>query len=131
MSANLDVEEIKERNKQLISEVLEAYPEKFGKQRAKHLGTFDADKSDCGVKSNLKSIPGVMTIRGCAYAGSKGVVWGPIKDMVHISHGPVGCGQYSWAARRNYYHRHHRRGFVRDHAVHLRLPGERHRLWRR
>jgi nitrogenase molybdenum-iron protein alpha chain len=23
--------------------------------------------------------------------------------MVHISHGPVGCGQYSWAARRNYY----------------------------
>ena len=36
-----------------------------------------------------------MTIRGCAYAGSKGVVWGPIKDMIHISHGPVGCGQYS------------------------------------
>jgi nitrogenase molybdenum-iron protein alpha chain len=31
------------------------------------------------------------------------VVWGPIKDMSHISHGPVGCGQYSWAARRNYY----------------------------
>ena len=55
------------------------------------------------MKSNIKSIPGVMTIRGCAYAGSKGVVWGPIKDMVHISHGPVGCGQYSWAARRNYY----------------------------
>jgi len=44
-----------------------------------------------------------MTIRGCAYAGSKGVVWGPIKDMVHISHGPVGCGQYSWASRRNYF----------------------------
>ncbi len=44
-----------------------------------------------------------MTVRGCAYAGSKGVVWGPIKDMVHISHGPVGCGQYSWATRRNYY----------------------------
>ena len=63
----------------------------------------EAGKSDCGVKSNFKSIPGVMTIRGCAYAGSKGVVWGPIKDMIHISHGPVGCGQYSWAARRNYY----------------------------
>ena len=44
-----------------------------------------------------------MTIRGCAYAGSKGVVWGPIKDMIHISHGPVGCGQYSWSQRRNYY----------------------------
>lgn len=44
-----------------------------------------------------------MTVRGCAYAGSKGVVWGPIKDMIHISHGPVGCGQYSRAGRRNYY----------------------------
>ncbi|RWD41809.1 MAG: nitrogenase molybdenum-iron protein alpha chain, partial [Mesorhizobium sp.] len=59
--------------------------------------------SECDVKSNIKSIPGVMTIRGCAYAGSKGVVWGPVKDMVHISHGPVGCGQYSWSQRRNYY----------------------------
>jgi nitrogenase molybdenum-iron protein alpha chain len=44
-----------------------------------------------------------MTVRGCAYAGSKGVVFGPIKDMAHISHGPIGCGQYSRAGRRNYY----------------------------
>ena len=103
MSDNAGVEEIKERNEQMISEVLTAYPEKTAKKRAKHLGTFEEGKSDCGVKSNLKTIPGVMTIRGCAYAGAKGVVWGPIKDMVHISHGPVGCGQYSWAARRNYF----------------------------
>jgi nitrogenase molybdenum-iron protein alpha chain len=103
MSDNAGVEEIKERNEQMISEVLTAYPEKTAKRRAKHLGTFEEGKSDCGVKSNLKTIPGVMTIRGCAYAGAKGVVWGPIKDMVHISHGPVGCGQYSWAARRNYF----------------------------
>jgi len=48
-------------------------------------------------------VPGSMTTRGCAYAGSKGVVWGPIKDMIHISHGPVGCGYYSWSGRRNYY----------------------------
>ncbi|HOB47037.1 MAG TPA: nitrogenase molybdenum-iron protein alpha chain, partial [Zoogloea sp.] len=92
-----------EENKALIEEVLKAYPEKTAKKRAKHLGTFEDSKPDCGVKSNIKSLPGVMTIRGCAYAGSKGVVWGPIKDMIHISHGPVGCGQYSWASRRNYY----------------------------
>ena len=82
---------------------MKVYPEKTAKRRAKHLNVHEAGKSDCGVKSNIKSVPGVMTIRGCAYAGSKGVVWGPIKDMIHISHGPVGCGQYSWAARRNYY----------------------------
>jgi nitrogenase molybdenum-iron protein alpha chain len=102
MSGNA-IEEVKERNKKLISEVLEAYPEKSAKKRAKHLATFDAEKGECAVKSNVKTLPGVMTIRGCAYAGAKGVVWGPIKDMVHISHGPVGCGQYSWAARRNYF----------------------------
>ncbi|MDO9004629.1 MAG: nitrogenase molybdenum-iron protein alpha chain [Aquabacterium sp.] len=100
---SMTVEERKATNKALIDEVLKAYPEKMAKRRAKHLGTFEEGKPDCGVKSNIKSLPGVMTIRGCAYAGSKGVVWGPIKDMIHISHGPVGCGQYSWAARRNYY----------------------------
>jgi nitrogenase molybdenum-iron protein alpha chain len=99
---------------ELIKQVLEAYPDKTKKRRQKHLGVAKAAEgtgeeeggvtSDCGsVKSNIKSIPGVMTVRGCAYAGSKGVVWGPVKDMVHISHGPVGCGQYSWSQRRNYY----------------------------
>jgi nitrogenase molybdenum-iron protein alpha chain len=101
MSAIID--DVKARNAALIGEVLEVYPEKAAKKRAKHLNVYEEGKSDCGVKSNVKSIPGVMTIRGCAYAGSKGVVWGPIKDLAHVSHGPVGCGQYSWGTRRNYY----------------------------
>jgi len=95
--------DVKERNRKLIQDVLAAYPEKAAKKRVKHLNVYEEGKPDCGVKSNIKSLPGVMTVRGCAYAGSKGVVWGPIKDMVHISHGPVGCGHYSWATRRNYY----------------------------
>ncbi|MBR8828443.1 MAG: nitrogenase molybdenum-iron protein alpha chain [Gomphosphaeria aponina SAG 52.96 = DSM 107014] len=95
-------ETVKER-KELIKEVLEAYPENAQKKRKEHLNVYEEGKSDCGVKSNRKSLPGVMTTRGCAYAGSKGVVWGPIKDMIHISHGPVGCGYYSWSGRRNYY----------------------------
>ncbi|MGF1539762.1 MAG: nitrogenase molybdenum-iron protein alpha chain [Pleurocapsa sp.] len=92
-----------EDNKQLIKEVLEAYPEKAAKRREKHLDVYEEGNSDCGVKSNKKSVPGVMTTRGCAYAGAKGVVWGPVKDMIHLSHGPVGCGYYSWSGRRNYY----------------------------
>jgi nitrogenase molybdenum-iron protein alpha chain len=89
----------------MIADVLDAYPDKARKDRAKHLKPNDPEGSkECEVKSNMKSRPGVMTIRGCAYAGSKGVVWGPIKDVVHVSHGPVGCGQYSWGTRRNYSH---------------------------
>ena len=89
-----------------IAEVLEVYPAKAAKNRAKHLGvdTPEGVKGACDkTRSNKQTVPGVMSQRGCAYAGSKGVVWGPIKDMIHISHGPVGCGQYSRAGRRNYY----------------------------
>ena len=111
---SLDYENDGELNEKIIGEVLAQYPDKFAKRRRKHLSVAKAAGEDpaagegqalteCDVKSNIKSIPGVMTVRGCAYAGSKGVVWGPIKDMVHISHGPVGCGQYSWSQRRNYY----------------------------
>ena len=109
---SLDYENDGALHAKLIEEVLSQYPDKTAKRRKKHLSVAksgdEAGKegevlSECDVKSNIKSIPGVMTIRGCAYAGSKGVVWGPVKDMVHISHGPVGCGQYSWSQRRNYY----------------------------
>ncbi len=100
---SLDYRNDRAFHEQVIEEVLSAYPEKARKKRGKHLNVVGEGDSDCGVKSNIKSLPGVMTVRGCAYAGSKGVVWGPIKDMVHISHGPVGCGQYSWSQRRNYY----------------------------
>jgi len=95
----------REETEALIQEVLEVYPAAAKKDRAKHLTVNDqsVEKSNKCITSNRKSLPGVMTIRGCAYAGSKGVVWGPIKDMIHISHGPVGCGQYSRAGRRNYY----------------------------
>jgi nitrogenase molybdenum-iron protein alpha chain len=90
----------------MIEEVLSEYPEKAKKERAKHLAANDpvGQCSSCQVKSNTKSRPGVMTVRGCAYAGAKGVVWGPVKDQLTISHGPIGCGQYSWWARRNYYY---------------------------
>ncbi len=91
-----------QETQELIDKVLEAYPEKARKNRARHVKPNEQNCSTgCGVKSNIKSVPGVMTARGCAYAGSKGVVWGPVRDMVHISHGPVGCGHYSWGTRRN------------------------------
>ena len=123
----------REETQALIQEVLEVYPEKAKKDRAKHLAVNDQalEQSKKCITSNRKSLPGVMTIRGCAYAGSKGVVWGPIKDMIHISHGPVGCGQYSRAGRRNYYVGTTGVDTFGDHELHLRLPGEGHRLRRR
>jgi len=91
----------RESTQVMIDKALEAYPEKARKKRAPHLAPNDPEATSACVKSNRKTIPGVMSARGCAYAGAKGVVWGPIRDMVHVSHGPVGCGWYSWGTRRN------------------------------
>ncbi|WP_425804757.1 nitrogenase molybdenum-iron protein alpha chain [Desulfitobacterium sp. Sab5] len=87
--------------KETVEEVLKLYPEKALKNRGKHITVKDESCEGCALKSNSKTVPGVMTARGCSYAGSKGVVFGPIKDMIHLSHGPVGCGFYSWSTRRN------------------------------
>ena len=123
------VAEIKARNKELIAEVLAVYPEKTAKRRAKHLNVHEAGKSDCGVKSNIKSVPGVMTIRGCAYAGSKGVG----SDQGHDPHQPRSGGMRPvlLGGAAQLLHRHDRYRHLRDHAVHLRLPGEGYRLRRR
>ena len=58
----------------LVREILTKYPEKTAKKRAGHIAvketTVGADGqpscSACAVASNVKSIPGVMTARGCA-----------------------------------------------------------------
>jgi nitrogenase molybdenum-iron protein alpha chain len=51
--------------------------------------------------ANVRTIPGIITMRGCTYAGCKGVILGPTRDIVNITHGPIGCGFYSWLTRRN------------------------------
>jgi nitrogenase molybdenum-iron protein alpha chain len=91
----------RESTQAMIDSALEVYPEKSRAKRAPHLAPNDPEAQSACVKSNRKTVPGVMSARGCAYAGAKGVVWGPIGDMVHVSHGPVGCGWYSWGTRRN------------------------------
>ncbi|MCW3134592.1 MAG: nitrogenase molybdenum-iron protein subunit alpha [Methanophagales archaeon] len=46
--------------------------------------------------SNAQTTPGDFTERGCTYAGCLGVVCGPIKDVIHIVHGPIGCAYWTW-----------------------------------
>lgn len=53
------------------------------------------------VQANVRTIPGIITQRGCCYAGCKGVVLGPTRDIVNIVHGPIGCSFYAWLTRRN------------------------------
>ncbi|MDR3192473.1 MAG: nitrogenase component I subunit alpha [Treponema sp.] len=84
-------------------EVLEAYPPKIAKKRARQIIVNRVGENDDvpEILANTRTIPGIITMRGCAYAGCKGVVLGPTRDILQITHGPIGCGFYSWLTRRN------------------------------
>lgn len=87
----------------LKQEIIAKYPKKVARKRNKQLVVNDAaeDNSYPEVGANVRTIPGIITQRGCSYAGCKGVVLGPTRDIVNITHGPIGCGFYSWLTRRN------------------------------
>ena len=86
-----------------IDDMMVPYPEKVLKNRKKHIvmKTEETAGSCPQIEANTRTVPGIISQRGCCYAGCKGVVVGPIKDMVTITHGPIGCGYYSWGTRRN------------------------------
>ncbi len=85
------------------SKLLIKYPPKVARKRAKQMvvNKVDADGNVPVIGANVRTVPGLISQRGCCYAGCKGVVLGPTRDIVNITHGPVGCGFYSWLTRRN------------------------------
>ncbi|MCG8696415.1 MAG: nitrogenase molybdenum-iron protein alpha chain [Bacteroidales bacterium] len=85
---------------ELKDEILAQYPKKVAKKRAKSMVVNDPNDG-LEIQSNVRTIPGIITQRGCCYAGCKGVVLGPTRDIVNIVHGPIGCSFYAWLTRRN------------------------------
>ena len=83
-----------------IEGVLDKYSAKVYKNRKKHMVEIVEDETQ-EIAANSRTIPGMLTHRGCCYAGCKGVVLGPLKDALIITHGPIGCGYYSWGTRRS------------------------------
>ena len=92
----VDAREVKEA-------ILKRYPVKVARKRAKQIIVNKAGENGDmpEIMANSRTIPGILTMRGCAYAGCKGVVLGPTRDILQITHGPIGCGFYSWLTRRN------------------------------
>jgi len=82
------------------AEMLKIYPAKTRKKREKQIVLNEPDAPP-EIGANSRTIPGIITQRGCTYAGCRGVVMGPIYDLLQITHGPVGCGFYAWLSRRN------------------------------
>ncbi len=84
----------------LRDEILKKYPPKIAKKRVKGMVINDPSE-DQEIMSNVRTIPGIITQRGCTYAGCKGVVLGPTRDIINLVHGPIGCSFYAWLTRRN------------------------------
>lgn len=93
----------KVNSKELKEELVKDYPVKVARKRSKQivLNQIDGNKESPEIMANVRTIPGIITQRGCTYAGCKGVVLGPTRDILNITHGPIGCGFYSWLTRRN------------------------------
>ncbi|SHO52191.1 nitrogenase component I subunit alpha [Anaerocolumna xylanovorans] len=81
--------------------LLEKYSSRVFKNRKSHITQLEMSDEQDTITANTRAIPGIATARGCCYAGCKGVVVGPMKDAVTITHGPIGCAFYSWGTRRN------------------------------
>ena len=84
----------------LATALVEDYPPKALLKRIKHIRVNDPVVIP-QIEANSRTVPGIITQRGCCFAGCKGVVLGPITDILQIVHGPVGCSYYSWMTRRN------------------------------
>jgi len=83
-------------------ELLKKYPPKVARKRAKQILINEALENETPeISANIRTIPGIISMRGCTYAGCKGVIMGPTRDIVNITHGPIGCSFYSWLTRRN------------------------------
>jgi nitrogenase molybdenum-iron protein alpha chain len=83
-------------------EILKKYPPKVARKRAQQILINEALQNDTPeIQANVRTIPGIITMRGCTYAGCKGVIMGPTRDIVNLVHGPIGCSFYAWLTRRN------------------------------
>jgi nitrogenase molybdenum-iron protein alpha chain len=92
----------KPNSQEVKDEILKSYPAKVARKRQKHMVVNDPNREVMPeVEANVRTIPGIITQRGCTYAGCKGVVLGPTRDILNLTHGPIGCGFYSWLTRRN------------------------------
>jgi len=81
--------------------LLDQYSARVYKNRKEHITQLEFGGEPDSIIANTRTVPGIMTARGCCYAGCKGVVVGPLKDVCVITHGPIGCAFYSWGTRRN------------------------------
>ena len=92
-----------DKTEKIKEDLIKKYPSKVARKREQQIIINVKDEQEVvpEIKANVRTTPGIITQRGCTYAGCKGVVLGPTRDILNLTHGPIGCGFYSWLTRRN------------------------------
>ena len=75
----------KEVMKKELNKIMDKYPAAAYKSRKGHTLVVDKSEVPQEIVADCRTIPGIITERGCSYAGCKGVVVGPLKDTVAIT----------------------------------------------
>ncbi len=78
-----NVEELKTFKEKVLSK----YPKKVARKREKSIVVNDPDAIP-EIQSNVRTVPGSITQRGCTYAGCKGgSIRSETRDIINITHG--------------------------------------------
>ncbi len=59
---------------------------------------LDHENGPVPISCQQSSTPGVITQRSCAFYGARWML-APLKDAIHLVHGPVGCAYYGGSVR--------------------------------
>jgi nitrogenase molybdenum-iron protein alpha chain len=83
------------------ADMLEKYPPKVARKRAKQILINEAWKRTAGNCRQRADHPRHHHHARLHLCRLQGRYLGPTRDIVNITHGPIGCGFYSWLTRRN------------------------------
>ena len=77
-------------------EKLNHYSEMRKQNRQSFLDSLQLNIIKKNDNKKLIMIPGIYYGGGCCYMACRGLATAPMKDVLVITHGPVGCAYYSW-----------------------------------
>jgi nitrogenase molybdenum-iron protein alpha chain len=83
------------------SEHIKNYSPERKKNRQSFIDGIKLNIVQKNENKKLVMIPGIFYGGGCSYMACRGLSMSPMKDVMVITHGPVGCAYFSWDMNRS------------------------------
>ncbi len=66
---------------QVKEELIAAFPAKVARKRSRAIVVNTGEPAAPEIAANTRTVPGIITMRGCGYAGLQGRYLGPTRDV--------------------------------------------------